>query len=201
MGFSNFRKIRQVTKKFGLDAELVERVDDILPVQPSAWLVETLMIAEEMPLTNEKSKSERIVSPILIEVARKYKGQITMFSGEELSVAPQDDLSGECDFFFGLHAAKPYLEAPIMTLVEAKDEDLEWGVAQCAAQIYAAYLYNKNEEKEISVLYGCATTGDDWQFIRFENGIFYIDSRPTTNLPTVLGSFHKIFDYYTKKSI
>lgn len=199
MGFSNFRKIRQVTKKFGLDAKLVERVDDIQPVQPSAWLVESLMIAEEMPLTNEKSKSERIVSPILIEVARKYKKQITMFSGEELTVSPQDDLSGECDFFFGLHAAKPYLEAPIMTLVEAKDEDLEWGVAQCAAQIYGAYLYNKNEGKEMSVLYGCATTGDDWQFIRFENSIFYIDSRPTTNLSTVLGTFHKIFDFYTKK--
>ena len=93
MGFSNFRKMRQVTKKFGLGVELIPRSTDILPVQPSAWLVETLMIAEEMPLTNEKSKSERIVSPILIEVARKYKGQITMFSGEELSVAPQDDLS------------------------------------------------------------------------------------------------------------
>ena len=198
MGFSNFRKIRQVTKKFGLDAELVERVDDIQPVQPSAWLAESLMIAEEMPLTNEKSKSERIVSPILIEVARKYKKQITMFSGEELTVSPQDDLSGECDFFFCLQAAKPYLEAPIMTLVEAKDEDLEWGVAQCAAQMYGAYLYNKNEEKEINVLYGCATTGDDWQFIRFENNIFYIDSRPTTNLSIVLGTFHKIFDFYTK---
>ena len=199
MGFSNFRKIRQVTKKFGLDAELVERADSILPVQPSAWLTETLLIAEEMPLTNEKSKSERIVSPILIDVARKYKASITMFSGEDLSVSPQDDLAGECDFFFGLHAAKPYLEAPIVTLVAAKDEDLEWGVAQCAAQIYAAYLYNQNEGKTINVLYGCATTGDDWQFIRFENNTFYIDSRPTTNLEIVLGTFHKIFDFYTKK--
>ena len=94
MGFSSFRKIKQVTKKFGLDAQLVPLFSNIAPVEPSNWLLETLLIATEMPLTNEKSKSERIVSPILVEAVRRYNGKITMFSGEELSVAPQDDLSG-----------------------------------------------------------------------------------------------------------
>ena len=29
-----------------------------------------------------------------------YKDKYTMFSGEELNVKPEDDLSGACDFFF-----------------------------------------------------------------------------------------------------
>lgn len=192
MGYSNYKKIKTVVKKFGLDMQLVNLFEKVEPVQPSAWLLETLEIAEIAPLTNEKSKSERIVSPILLEVAKQYRNKISLFSGEDINVNSQDDLSGPCDFFFSLQAPKLYIEAPIISLAESKDEDMEWGIAQCAAQMYGAKLYNEMEKKDIPTLYGCATDGIEWRFIRFENGVFYIDNKTLTDLPAILGTWHHI---------
>jgi hypothetical protein len=196
MGYSNFKKIKTVVKKFKLDMRLVKLFERIEPVQPSAWLIETLEMAEIAPLTNEKSKSERIVSPILLEIAKQYRGKISLFSGEDINVKSEDDLSGPCDFFFSLQVPKLYVEAPIISLAESKDEDMEWGIAQCAAQMYGAKLYNEMEGKDIPIIYGCATDGIEWRFLKFENSIFYIDNKTLTDLPTVLGTWHHILQRF-----
>ena len=196
MGYSNYKKIKTVIKKFDLDARFTNIFPPIEPQPIGAWLAESLEIAKLMPLTNEKTKSERLVSPILLDIVRKYNDTLCLFSGEELSVSPSEDLSGECDFFFSLHPPKPYIDFPIISLVEAKDEDMEWGLGQCAAQVYGAFLYNKAEGKEVSVLYGCATTGKDWQFFKFENNIFYVHHEELTDLPQVLGTWHWILNFY-----
>jgi hypothetical protein len=75
---------------------------------------------QKLPLTNEKSKAERVISPILSEVAVHYEKQITFYSGEDLLVDTSRDLAGECDFFFSKHPRKSVMQAPIITLVEAK---------------------------------------------------------------------------------
>ena len=196
MGYSNYKKIKTVIKKFGLDAKLEGIFPPIEPHPISGWLATSLELAKITPLTNEKSKSERLVSPILVDIVQHYQKYITLFSGEDLPVSSAEDLSGECDFFFSLHAPKPYIDFPIISLVEAKDEDMEWGLGQCAAQVYGAFLYNKAEGKEVSVLYGCATTGKDWQFFKFENNIFYVHHEELTDLPQVLGTWHWILNFY-----
>ena len=196
MGYSNFKKIKTVVKKFKLDMQLVDLFESVTPIEPSAWLKETLEMAEIAPLTNEKSKSERIVSPILLEIAKQYRNKISLFSGEDINVRSEDDLSGPCDFFFALSPASLLLEAPIISIAEAKDEDLDWGIAQCSAQLYAAHLFNKQEGKDIPVLYGCATDGIEWQFLKFENNTFDIDIRPVTDLPQILGTWHWIIQFF-----
>jgi hypothetical protein len=65
MGYSNFKKISQVTNRFGLQHELGDIFSKIKPVKPSRWLRESLAIALEMPLTNEKVKAEKLISPVL----------------------------------------------------------------------------------------------------------------------------------------
>ncbi|NJN34356.1 MAG: hypothetical protein HC817_09005 [Saprospiraceae bacterium] len=199
MGYSNYKKIKTVVKKFNLDMRLVNLFEPIQPVQPSAWLLESLDMAEVAPLTNEKSKSERIVSPILLEVAKHYRGKISLFSGEDLNVKSEDDLSGPCDFFFSLQAPKLYVEAPIISLAESKDEDMEWGIAQCAAQMYGAKLYNEMEGKDIPILYGCATDGIEWRFLKFENSIFYIDNKTMTDLTMIIGTWHHLLRSYSNE--
>ncbi len=196
MVYSNYKKIKTVIKKFKLDMELVNLFESITPVQPSEWLKETLEIAEIAPLTNEKSKSERIVSPILLEVAKEYRYKISLFSGEDINVRSEDDLSGPCDFFFSLQLPKLYVEAPIISLAESKDEDMEWGIAQCAAQMYGAKLYNEMEGKDIPIVHGCATDGIEWRFMKFENNVFYIDNKTITELPKILGAWHHILRTY-----
>ncbi|TAG00352.1 MAG: hypothetical protein EAZ44_09505 [Cytophagia bacterium] len=196
MGYSNYKKLEQVTKKFKLDAEFIGLFDTFSIVEPSNWLLETLKKAKLVPLRNEKVKSERIVSPILMELAQKYQENVTLFSGEELLVDSDKDLSGECDFFFILAPRKPYLESPIISLVEAKDEDMDYGIAQCAAQLYGAKLFNEMEGKNFPVLYGCATDGVEWKFLRFENNVFYIDNQVYTDLKEILGIFDYIIQSY-----
>jgi hypothetical protein len=196
MGYSSFKKIHQVTKKFGLKAKLTPLFPEIVPQIPSDWLLKSLEIAYKAPATTEKAKSERLVSPTLMEVVQAFEFDITLFSGEEININAQDDLAGPCDFFFGLYPLSPYLETPVIAIAEAKDEDLEWGVAQCAAQLYAAHLLNEQDGKKLDVLYGCATDGVEWQFIKFKNNIFYIDPKPITHLPHLLGVWHWIIRFF-----
>jgi hypothetical protein len=196
MGYSNFKKIQTLTKKFGLDAKWGRLFEKIEPIEASAWLQESLVMSRLMPLMNEKTKAERIVSPILLEVIKPYADKLTFFSGESLDIDNNQDLAGECDFFFSLHPPKPYIEAPIISIAEAKDEDMEWGLAQCAAQLYGAKLFNEAEGKNIPFLYGCATDGVEWQFMKFEANQFYIHNEITTALPQILGTWHYIIQLY-----
>jgi hypothetical protein len=196
MGYSKYKKIKKVAEKFNLDAQNTVLFQDIAPCLPSAWLADTLKKASIMPLTNEKTKSERIISPILLEIAEFYASGFTLFSGEELEVNAEQDLAGECDFFFIPYPNKPYLVSPIITLVEAKNEDMEAGKAQCAAQMYGAYLNNEAEGRQVPFIYGCTTDSIEWQFMRFENGIFYIDKKTYTHLPEILGVWHHILNLY-----
>ncbi len=201
MGYSTYRRLKAVTKKFGLSATqeaLFENVT-IQAIEPSSWLKETLQMSKLFPLTNEKVKSERIVSPILVEIANVYKDKITLFSGEDLEVNSKDDLSGECDFFFTLIPRSPYLESPIISLAEAKNDDMDYGIAQCAAQLYGVKLYNETEGKNIPILYGCTTDGVEWRFMRFENNIFYVDNKVYTDLKEIIGVWHHIIDFYVNK--
>lgn len=199
MGYSNFKKIKTVVKKFDLSTKWVSLFDVVQKVEPSPWLLETLEMAKFFPLMNEKTKAERVVSPILLEVSKDYKTEITFFSGEDLNVRPEDDLSGECDFFFALHPPQSFMDAPIISLTESKDEDMEWGVAQCAAQMYGAKLYNEAENKDISIIYGCATDGVEWQFMRFEDNTFYVDNKVYTDIREILGLWHFIIKSYLGK--
>jgi len=198
MGYSNYRKLKTVVKKFNLQARSVLLFEDVTLIEPSNWLSETLKMSYFFPLTNEKTKAERVVSPILMEVSKSYRHNVAFFSGEDLNIKPEDDLSGECDFFFALHPPQPFIDAPIISIAEAKDEDLEWGTAQCAAQLYGAKLFNETEGKHFPVLYGCTSTGTDWQFIRFENDTFYVDSKIYTDIREILGVWTFILDFYTK---
>lgn len=196
MGYSNFKNLRLTLKKLNLVETDKNMFPVIQPVQPSDWLLQTLVIAKRFPLTNEKSKSERIISPILAEIAMCFDTQITLFSGEDLPVDAQNDLSGECDFFFAKHPRKSVMQAPVVTLVEAKDEDFEYGQAQCTAQMYASMRYNEMEGKPFPFVYGCAVTGGEWKFLRLENNELTVDTEVyyLIELPKILGVFHHILN-------
>ncbi len=194
MGYSNFKNFKQTLEKLHLEETDEMLFPAIQLVSPSAWLLETLAVAKRLPLTNEKSKSERIISPILAEVAIHFEKNFTMFSGEDLTVDSSQDLAGECDFFFSQHPRKSVMQAPVVTFVEAKDEDFEYGQAQCTAQMFGAMLYNEQKGKPTPFIYGCAVTGDVWKFLKLEKGKITLDieSYYLNELPKILGIFHQI---------
>lgn len=198
MGYSNYKNFKQTLEKL----ELEETDENLFPtinlVQPSEWLKQALFLAKRLPLTNEKSKSERIISPILLEIAVHFEKHFTMFSGEDLTVDSSRDLAGECDFFFSKHPRKSVMQAPVVTFVEAKDEDFEYAQAQCTAQMYASMLYNEQKGKPVSHIYGCGVTGGEWKFLKLEKGKIILDTENyyLVELPKILGIFHQILNSF-----
>jgi hypothetical protein len=198
MGYSNYKNFRQTIEKLDLD----ETDENLFPVihlvEPSEWLQQTLLLSKRLTLTNEKSKSERIISPILTEVALHFDKDFTFFSGEDLTVDTSRDLAGACDFFFSKHPRKSVMQAPVVTFVEAKDEDFEYAQAQCTAQMYASMLYNEQRGKPVPFVYGCGVTGGDWKFLRLEKGRITLDTETyyLVELPKILGIFHQILNSF-----
>ena len=198
MGYSNFKNLKQVTNKFDIKIRKRNLLPDINPVEPTDWLKQTVALAYTVPLSNEKVKSERLISPILTEVHQLHKNKLTLFSGEELNVQPDNDLNGACDFFFAALPDAYILEAPIVTIAEAKDEDLDYGIAQCTAQMIGAQLFNEKAGQPTPIIWGCSTTAGEWKFLKLTENVLYVDSISyyVDKLDVLLGAFNKILETF-----
>ena len=86
--------------------------------------------------------------------------------------------------------------APVVTLVEAKKNDLELGLGQCAAQMVAAWRFNQGEEKLVPNVYGCVSTGEAWQFLRLTETVLTIDKKRyyANEIGFVLAVIHAIVE-------
>lgn len=198
MGYSNYKSLKQALERLNLEETDLDLFPQITSVEPSDWLKKTLEMAERSPLTNEKSKSERVISPILLEIALCYDDSVTLYSGEDLYIDDKQDLSGPCDFFISKHAKKQVMQAPIISLTEAKDEDLDYGQGQCVAQMYAAQVFNAQKGKPQPYIYGCAVTGGEWKFLKLSENQIFINNKTyyLSDLPKIMGVFHYIIQSY-----
>jgi hypothetical protein len=127
-------------------------IQDIPPLVPSDFLKEMIKINTKRIFTTEKSKSEFIIAPILFEIARRNDDIISFFSGNNLDVNKDLGLKGFCDFLFSKTPRSPIIEAPIFCLVEAKNDNLERGIPQCIAEMYASRLFNQRQNKPIELI-------------------------------------------------
>jgi hypothetical protein len=193
MAYSNFTS-SELKKKFGVKFTSAKLFTDIAPIAPSKWLTETLEIGRSMGIANEKSRSERLVSPVLLELAVINKYIFSIHSGVDLNVDEKAGLNGECDFIFSYNRIQDFLNTPVFCIAEAKKQDIEQGTIQCAAQLIAAKRFNENEGEDIPTLYGCSTTGLEWRFLKFENNQFILDETwyLISELPQLLGVLQEI---------
>ena len=178
MAYSDF-KLKELVKQF--DLTLKENQDlfaDISEVESSEILKVALKenAALAVDINTEKARSELIIAPILLEVRRQLNYQIGLFSGSEFNVAPEKGLNGTCDFLMSLSAERLFISAPVITLVEAKKEDIKAGFGQCAAEMLAAQLFNEEEGNQIPIIYGAVTSGTVWRFLKLEGNIVSIDA-------------------------
>jgi hypothetical protein len=167
MAFSDFT-FPQVQQDLGLT---VDEADLFSPI-PTASLREDFVTTITdgatiaLAVNTEKAKSEFIIAPVLLEVRRMCGGAVGLFSGVALDVDPAKGLNGVCDFLLTKTARQFILNAPIVTVVEAKNDNLHNGLGQCIASTYAAELYNQRAESPIQAVCGVVTTGSAWKFIR-----------------------------------
>ncbi len=194
MGYNIFKDFGQTLKNLGLQEQTTNLFDKIKTVSTSNWLKQSLELATIMPVLNERAKQERLISPLLLEVLKVFQNEISLYSGEELNVRPEENLSGFCDFFLTLHSPKRVMEAPIFLVINVAKSDLDEAMSKCAAQMFAAQIFNQTQGKEISAIYGCAVNGKEWQFLKLENQTLTLNKRIyfQSELHFVLGVFHHI---------
>ncbi|TAE31138.1 MAG: hypothetical protein EAZ92_03055 [Candidatus Kapaibacterium sp.] len=195
MSYRRF-KMPELKREFGLAEEKrTSLFHDITPVEPSNWLKTTLAAGRKMPLVSEKAKSEFLVAPILTELCLRTDSAFGVFSGIALDADKKAHLNGECDFILSDKNTFS-LESSVFALVEAKKDDLEDAVPQCAAQMLAARIFNGNDENQ--AIYGCVTNTNEWQFLKLDKKTIIID-RDTyyfNQLPTILGIIIHIIGQY-----
>ena len=178
MAYSHFT-LSDIKGKFHVQVDLATDLFAAVPPQDlSPFLAETLQ--ENVPLalavSTEKARSECIVAPILIELRKLLRHQISMFSGVEFSVDPDNGLSGVCDFLVSRSPQQLLIEAPIIVLVEAKNDNLKAGLPQCMATMIAAKLFNEREQNTIQWVYGAVTTGSAWNFLKLAEHTISVDA-------------------------
>jgi hypothetical protein len=196
MAYSDFT-LSDLDEKFGIKHQRKRLVFDTQAISPSEKLLFELEESIEMPIKSEKARSEWIVVPILKELRRINDKFFTIYSGDVLVADKENGLQGECDFILSKDTKSYEISVPIFQIVEAKRNDLEEGVKQCAAQLVGAKKFNEKKGVKLEKLYGCTTTGDDWQFIEYSDKL-YIDDRKyyLVEIAELLGIFQKIIDYY-----
>ena len=192
MAYSDFN-LDRVRTAFGLTIDTKPMFADAQRVQPQTWLVDHFERIKGMPLNGEKVRGELLVSPLLIAVRESEGNQLGVFSGSRFDVDPTNGLVGECDFIVGLVESAYVIRAPVITMVEAKKADIESGLGQCIAQMIAARSFNIAAGANAPV-FGCVTTGREWQFLKLADAIVECDrdTRLLVDLPLLLGIFRSI---------
>jgi len=205
MAYKDFKFI-DLQRKFGIKQTTAQLFTTDLPnIAPSEHLLRSLEIAKEFPLTTEKAISEALVSPILQEIKLNNRKTIELFSGERLVADKSKGLTGECDFLFAKAPGSKELIAPVVSITEAKRGDIDNpnSLAQAAAQLIGARIFNQKQDTIIDTIYGACTSGHEWIFLKLEGKTITIDKNryPIANLSKLLGVLQYIIGLNTQKKI
>jgi len=196
MPYNAFKKIEQIEEQFGLTINqhhsLFAKVETL---QPSQTLKETLHknVSLALNINTEKARSELIIAPLLLEVRERIHN-ISLFLGIELNV--EAELNGYCDYILSLSPNQAILRAPVICVVEAKNEQIKSGYAQCIAEMIAAKRFNDNKSNPLNSILGVVTTGSNWKFITLQNNSVLIDFEEylIAEVDKILGIFKGFID-------
>lgn len=193
MTYSDFT-LEIVERAFGVTVRPATLFPALAPLPVPVWLEELLAKGRQLALVSEKARSEFIVAPLLLASREISQDAVAIYSGLRLDVLPEQGLAGECDFVLAATPPVPVLHTPIVTVLEAKKNDVEAGLGQCAAQMIAARMLNEKEKGPGSAVFGCVTTGEAWQFLRLEETALCLDTRRyyIDNVGGVLAVFQAI---------
>ncbi len=197
MSYSDFT-LEKVQKMFNLVIqENLELFTEIKPLEPSELLKTFLEQNANLALkiNTEKARSEMIIAPILLDLKNQVKTSLSLFSGVDFNVDSQQGLNGICDFLISASSEQLFIKSPVITLVEAKKENIMGGLGQCISEMIAAQIFNQQEGNEIPIILGVVTSGNIWKFLQLEGQECRIDLNEyyLKDLPQILGIFATSF--------
>jgi len=177
MSYEEFT-LEQINSDFLLTIEEnIELFADTPEVQLDEFFLRYLHnnIPLAVSIGTEKAKSEMIIAPILIEMRRILKNQISLFSGVKFNVDNTRGLNGFCDFLISRSRQQSFIKSPVVAIVEAKNDNIKSGYGQCMAEMIAARIFNERESQEIESIFGVVTNGNQWKFLKLSKDMIYID--------------------------
>lgn len=167
--------------------------ESVRPVEPSAAILTHMQRVRRTRLVNERARAYRLIDPILVELETLRPGRISSVPEARLTMKGMEGLCGNPDFIISGSTTHKLL--PIVAIVEAKHDNIEDALPQCVAELYAAFLLNGSRPAR---LYGCVTTGTDWQFLVVEGhqktACVDVDLYLLSDLSKLLGVFCHIID-------
>ena len=179
MAYSEFT-LRLLKERLGITATDAENLFEAVPPLPASDFFRTLLV-RHLPIVRgqgtEKARSEMIIAPLLVELREQVDHQIAVFSGVEMTGDPALGLYGFCDFLVSRSPTMLAVTAPVLTVVEAKREDITAGIPQCIAEMYAAMIFNARDGEPRETLYGAVTSGTVWRFLRLRELHAEVDSQ------------------------
>ena len=78
MAYSNF-KLKDIERLAHLNEVVTSLFKDVMPLQPSSWLKETLEKSSHLFPKSEKSRSELLIMPLLLEILHHNNYSFTIF--------------------------------------------------------------------------------------------------------------------------
>jgi hypothetical protein len=177
MAFSDFT-LDPADKAFSLAFdEEQDLFAGIPPVRISAHIRATLDEFDPLvtAIHTEKARSEFIVAPILEEVRKLMKHQISLLSGSDFNVDAARGLTGTVHFILARSPLQLLLRYPLVMIVEAKNDSIKSGLGQCVAEMVGARHFNELHGSEPAIIYGCVTTGSLWRFLKLDGPTALID--------------------------
>jgi hypothetical protein len=131
-------KLPQYSGTLDRFTELKSRIEESLP---------------RLSLTSEMARREFLIAPVLTDILHYTQATLNV----EYPVNVSNQLKGYLDYL--LQNQQTFL------VVEAKNEDLERGFVQLAIELIALDQWIESDQP---ILYGAISTGNIWQFGRFD---------------------------------
>jgi hypothetical protein len=164
MPFSNYKNLSSVLRKFKIEYLLKnyidsEAINSQFPAPASFKVFDN----------SEAAICENLIYPVLKEVWKSYRRQLTLWSHESLTY--DDDLSGVPDYMVTQRnpLGTIVFDKPYLLAVEAKQDKFEEGWGQCLAEMVAAQRLNDNPSQ---ILFGIVSNGRVWQFGKLQETLF-----------------------------
>ena len=179
MAYSDFT-LSKVKKELGI--EVIEGINLFPVVEPTkiSDLLRQLLDRDgglATLINTEKARSEFLIAPILAEVRQQSNHHVSLFSGSRFNVDAEKGLVGVCDFILSQSSEQIDVTAPVVTIIEAKNESVIGGLGQCIAAMVAAQIFNDRAGNAKDVIYGAVTSGTNWRFLKLVGTQAWVDDR------------------------
>ena len=176
MAFQQFT-FPQVIEELGLSVVDAKLFDALSPESVTPDFEQSIREGADLAsaINTEKARSEFVIAPLLFERWRRHRREFSIFSGVELVADANRGLNGICDFLLAQAVSQHIMTHPIVSIVEAKNDNLRSGLGQCIASMVAANIVNASKGVSSTPVYGVVTSGSLWKFLKLIGSDLSID--------------------------